>query len=268
VFQNVESVAALPFEGLTFLTAKSSALGGRGDITLFVPEQARASRNVPLVLLLHGAFGSHWHWAISGGAHRTAQRLMARGRIPPFVLAMPSDGLWGDGTGYMAHHGHDFEKWIVEDATNAVRAAVPCLSAKSPLFLSGMSMGGFGALRIGAKHPGFCRGISVHSSVTHFKQLLAFVDEDAASFGPLPEDCSVLETILRHRQTLPPIRFDCGLSDILIKQNRQLHRELETSGIAHYYEEFSGGHDWPYWTAHVEESFMFFADILSPKKHP
>jgi S-formylglutathione hydrolase FrmB len=220
-------------------------------------------RNVPLIVLLHGAHGSHWNWAITGGAHRTAQRLIGQGLIPPLVLAMPSDGLWGDGTGYLTHAAQDFEKWIVQDVPLAARAAAACLSPDSPLFLCGLSMGGFGALRIGAKYPVGCRGISAHSSITHFEQMKLYVEEDASLFGAPAEDYSVLATMLRHRATLPPIRFDCGSADALLEHNRQLHRDLDAHGIAHRYEEFPGGHDWNYWAAHVEDSLRFFGEILA-----
>jgi putative tributyrin esterase len=252
----------MSFDGLTFLTVKSSALRGRGDISLFVPPEARSLRNVPLVLLLHGAHGSHWNWPITGRAHRTAQRLMCEGKIPPLVLAMPSDGLWGDGSGYVAHPKQDFEKWIVDDVPQAARAAAPCLSDASPLFMGGLSMGGFGALRIGAKYPERYRGLSAHSSITHLEQMKDYVAEDISSFGAPAADCSVLATMLRNPSALPPFRFDCGVEDPLLKYNRQLHQDLDAHGIPHGYEEFPGGHDWFYWKAHVEESLTFFADIL------
>jgi enterochelin esterase-like enzyme len=251
------------FEGLSFLTAKSAALRGRGDITLFVPKEARALRDVPLVLLLHGAYGSHWNWSIMGRAHRTTQHLITQGLIPPMALAMPSDGLWGDGSGYLPHADKDYEKWIMEDVPKAARAAAACLSTDSPLFLCGLSMGGFGALRIGAKYPALFRGMSAHSSITHFEQLMKYVAEKPESFGAATENLSVLETMLRHRDKLPPFRFDCGAADDLIVYNRQLHSELEAHKIPHQFEEFPGGHDWIYWMRHVEYSLRFFGKILS-----
>ena len=42
----------------------------------------------------------------------------------------------------------------------------------------------------------------------------------------------------RHRDFLPPLRFDCGTEDELVEDNRTLHRALEHEGISHVYEEF------------------------------
>src|SRR5438094_425387 len=105
---------------LRTITLKSPSLKGRGDVTLFVPPGCESAKNLPLVILLHGIYGSHWAWALKGGAHKTALKLIESRAIKPMVIAMPSDGLWGDGSGYFAHDGADFEKWIAEDVVDCV----------------------------------------------------------------------------------------------------------------------------------------------------
>lgn len=264
MFRTLEfSDGGLPFEGLSFLTVKSRALRRRADMTLFVPAEAAAAKDVPLVTLLHGVYGSHWAWSVKGGAHRTLQRLIKQRQVPPMVLAMPSDGLWGDGTAYLSQPERDVEKWIVEEVPAAARTVATCLSPASPSFLGGLSMGGFGALRLGAKYGAHYRGLSAHSAITHFEQMKTYVEEDLAAYQASPQDYGVLETMLRHRAGLPPFRFDCGVDDPLLKHNRRLHQELEAHGIAHRYDEFSGGHDWTYWEKHLEDSLRFFAKILN-----
>jgi S-formylglutathione hydrolase FrmB len=250
-------------DGLLPVTFKSPALRARADITLYVPPGVESSRNVPLVLLLHGVYGSHWAWALKGGAHVTAARLIAERAIPPMVLAMPSDGLWGDGSGYVAHaHGGDFDRYIVDDVPACVSEVVPAVGPDSPRFIAGLSMGGFGALRLGAKYPTQFRGISGHSSITHFSQMSRFVEEPLDAYGPLPEsEQSVLHWLDANRGKLPPLRFDCGTSDPLLDDNRALHRELDARGIRHVYEEFPGGHEWPYWERHLADSLRFFASV-------
>jgi S-formylglutathione hydrolase FrmB len=249
-------------EGLRWVTVKSRALGCRADLTLFVPKQSTTMRNIPLVILLHGVYGSHWAWALKGGAHRTTRRLIDSGDIPPMVLAMPSDGLWGDGSGYLPHPDADFERWIVAEVPAAARAAVPALSESSPLFINGLSMGGFGALRLAAKYPEKFRGAGGHSSMTHFDQFSLFVEEPLERFGCRPEDRSVLVTMRRNRGRLPSLRFDCGTEDQLIEYNRDLSRELKEAGISHIYEEFPGAHSWAYWEMHLAEMLRFFAAQL------
>ena len=64
-------------------------------------------------------------WPGKGGAHKTADQLINNKTIKPAIIAMPSDGLWGDGSAYFSHHQKQFDKWIVEDVITAVRENIP-----------------------------------------------------------------------------------------------------------------------------------------------
>ncbi len=264
MFRTIEiSDPSFESDNLRHVTVKSAALGGRADLTLFVPPGVTAGRQIALVLLLHGVYGSHWAWALKGGAHRTAARLIAAREIPPMALAMPSDGLWGDGSGYLRHPEADFERWIVDEVPAAASQAFPALGAHPPLFISGLSMGGFGALRLAGKYPQRFRAAGGHSSITHFTRLGQFVEEPLERYGCGPEDQSVFETLSRNRERLPPLRFDCGTADPLLEANRELHRQLTAAGIPHEYQEFPGGHEWPYWQRHLEDMLRFFGKQLA-----
>jgi S-formylglutathione hydrolase FrmB len=145
----------------------------------------------------------------------------------------------------------------------AVSGQVPEVTVGSAQFIAGLSMGGFGALRLAAKYPEQYRAVSAHSAITHFDQLSSFVEEPLARYGAREDDTSVLATMLRNRFRLPPIRFDCGVADPLLEANRELHRSLSAVNIAHTYEEFPGGHEWPYWELHLEDTLRFFARWLA-----
>ena len=91
---------ALAPEGLRFVTVKSAALRQRADLLVFVPRQVRVLeeglegaaglRDVPIAILLHGVYGSHWAWAFTGFAENddliAAESAARRGRR----------GLWAD----------------------------------------------------------------------------------------------------------------------------------------------------------------------------
>ena len=248
---------------LRFITVKTPNLKGRGDICVFVPPQLSKTDIVPVVILLHGVFGSSWSWAHQGGVHLKINELIKRGELPPMIIAMPSDGLWGDGSGYLPHSSYDFEKWIVDDVVNAVVESIDGADKKSPLFISGLSMGGFGALRIGAKYGYRFKGMSGLSSITSLPQMKLFVEESLKTYIPrdvIDED--LMATFKHYRDQLPPIRFDCGTHDLLISYNRDLHQKMEKEGIPHVYQEYSGTHEWPYWSEHVVATLKFFAAQL------
>jgi putative tributyrin esterase len=243
---------------LRFMTVKSPALRGRGDIALFIPPNTE-NKTLPLVLLLHGVYGSHWAWALNGGVHITALQMIEAGEINPMVIAMPSDGLWGDGSGYLPHHQANYEQWIVNDSIEAMKETLPQINENSVVFIGGLSMGGFGALRLGAKYHDRFKAISAHSAITDLSQFKLFVEEDLDWYAQADKkNESVWETLKYHRGHLPPFRFDCGMDDLLIDYNRALHRKLSVAGIPHIYEEYSGRHEWEYWRTHVKDSLLFF----------
>ncbi|MRI00123.1 esterase family protein [Kriegella sp. EG-1] len=243
---------------LRFITVKSNNLKGRGDICVFVPP-VKDAENLPLVILLHGVYGSSWSWSQKGGVHRSALEMIENGSIEPMIIAMPSDGLWGDGSAYMTHNQRNFEKWIVEDVPNAIIENIPLTSKDSKLFISGLSMGGFGALRLGIKYADKFNGIAAHSSITNVNQMPLFVEELSENYKQKDlNENSVLGVLKKYGNKVPKIRFDCGLEDDLLDHNRQLHHELSTRGIAHEYEEFAGGHEWSYWQEHIKKTLHFF----------
>jgi S-formylglutathione hydrolase FrmB len=247
-------------DGLRHATVMSSALGRRGDCTFWAPEGVTGP--LPLVILMHGVYGSHWAWAQKGGAHKTAQKLIANGELPPLALAMPSDGLFGLGSGYVKHAAGDFRAWILSEIPELAATALDVVSPESPLALAGLSMGGWGALLLGARNGDQVRAVAGLSSITDFEQMRLFVG-DISGYDIADEDRSVLSAILANRDRLPAIHFDCGETDPLIEPNRALHAALDDAGVAHSYVEYTGGHEWPYWENHIGAALQFMAPHLT-----
>jgi S-formylglutathione hydrolase FrmB len=171
---------------------------------------------------------------------------------------MPSDGLWGTGSGYVPHADADYERWIVEEVPAAAALLDDRITGSSPLTIAGLSMGGFGALRLGAKYPDRFRAISAHSALTTLGRLAEATGDrlDALPGFGQPEGAA-LHWLEVNAERLPPLRFDCGMDDPLLPGNRALHAALEARGIEHQYEEFAGGHDWLYWRLHLADSLRF-----------
>jgi putative tributyrin esterase len=264
VFKTIEvSNPRFEREHLRFITVRTNTLAGRADICVFVPPGTEQLEDIPVVLLLHGVYGSAWSWSHCSGVHLQAMQMIATGELPNMIIAMPSDGLWGDGSAYLPQHEADYEAWIVRDVPQALKEVFPQVSVHSPFFIAGLSMGGFGALRLGVKYNHIFRAVAAHSSITDLSQMKLFTRDDPDHYLPAAlSDTSVLTTILRYQDALPAIRFDCGRDDLLIAFNRDLKLALDAHQIDHIYEEFDGGHEWPYWEKHVSGALRFFAQYL------
>ena len=119
-------------------------------------------------------------------------------------------------------------------------------------------MGGYGALMLGAQYPHKFKAISAHSAITKFEQMSNFVEEPLEKYTIQNKNINVIDVLHKNKKNLPAIRFDCGTKDNLLEVNRTLHRELSALNINHIYDEFDGGHEWPYWQKHLEQTLKFF----------
>lgn len=247
-------------EHLTLITAHSSYINGRRDISVFNAHPE--SKNLPVVVLLHGVYGNNWVWMNLGGVHKVYQRLRQEG-LGKFVLVMPSDGALWDGSGYLPLKAHgDFESWIVEDVKAAVMQTIDGVSDESNWYISGLSMGGFGALRLSAKYPLIYKGVSAHSAITCMEDFKHFIDYPIENYLCEYEfESDLMYWFCKNKDVLPPLRLDCGQQDILFKSNNTLENQLKDEGISFIAEWLKGGHEWSYWHRNVEKTLRFFDRI-------
>ncbi|WP_033289264.1 alpha/beta hydrolase [Amycolatopsis jejuensis] len=236
-------------DGLTVATGYSAALQRRTDVTLYHTGPG------PLVILLHGVYGSHWAWTGNGSAHRILDRLQASGEVPPMTFAMPSDGGFGIGSGYLTRPGEDVESWVVDELPALAAEVCPSVD-RSRIAIAGLSMGGWGALRLAGRHPGTFVAASGMSPLTELGQITDFAPiGDHARHTPAAEPLAEILT----RKGIPPFRIACGTGDDLITPVRALHQQLSDAGVAHEYDEAPGEHDWTYWRSELAETLRFLA---------
>jgi putative tributyrin esterase len=259
-FRNVVVSEPLTGYDVRLVTLYSPALQSRADLTVYFPVE-HEGEPLPLLILLHGVYGSHWNWWALGKVPETARAMLKTGEIRPFAIAMPSDGLWRDGSAYVPHPGFDPEAWIIEDVPGSLDELFPALETRR-FYLGGLSIGGYGALRLGMKYANRVKGISAHSAVTRLEDLKTFVREPIQDYRFSGFDnTDIAYWAKANRVELPPIRFDCGRDDSLLESNRTQHAALRGLGIPHKYEEYEGGHTWEYWQMHVRRTFRFVSEI-------
>lgn len=245
-----------------FVTVQSPSLGRRGDIVIYNGDVE--AQYVPAIILLHGVYGSAWSWLYAGGVHKVYERLRTETNICEFVLVMPSDGLVGDGSGYLNRLDARYEDWIVRDAIAAAMATAPAFQQSSSIYIAGLSMGGYGAIRLGARHPEVFSGISAHSPITKGQDFNLFTEAPPhIDLANAQEEIDLIKVLEARASKVPPLRFDCGKADPLIQSNLDLTSQLKCAGIDNTFECLNGGHDWSYWTTQIVRSFSFFSQVES-----
>ena len=227
------------------------------------PDDQAIPRPWSVFYLLHGLSDDDTIWMRRTSIERYVEGL-------PLVVVIP-DG--GRGWYTNAVIGYDYEDDLLKDVVGLVDRTFPVKAERSGRAIGGLSMGGYGAVKIGLKHHEMFASVNSHSGALAI--LRGPFDNDSfgvelsrifgKTVGGGPEDPFSIVEKLDHGR-IPALRIDCGKGDFLIDQNRSFHRHLESMRIAHEYEEFVGVHNWEYWDLHVQEAIAFHARNLHIKK--
>ena len=242
------------------LNCHSDALGKAVAANIILPE-VNFNGPFPVFYLLHGCGGDHSIWMRRTSLERYASAW-------PLTIVMP-DG--GRGFYSDAVNGPACESAIVRDLIPFIDGTFNTIAAREGRCVGGLSMGGYGALRLALRFPEMFCSANSHSGALEF----GHSPDDWAH----PNDKTELERIIGPDScggefdlyalaeklpeiSRPALQIDCGTEDFLIEQNRAFHRHLEQLQIAHEYAEYSGTHNWEYWDAHIQDALRFHARHL------
>jgi S-formylglutathione hydrolase FrmB len=229
------------------------------------PRSARPPRAVSGFYLLHGLSDDYTIWQRRTSIGRYVQML-------PLIVVMP-DG--GRGFYCDAKEGFAYESAMINDLIPFIDKTFHTRPERSARCIGGLSMGGYGALKLALKFPELFVSANGHSGAYGFAHGLwrdkqpEFERITGANPVGGPDDLWALAQKFApttNRAKMPALRFDCGTSDFLLDQNRAFHDHLQTLGVPHEYAEFPGAHDWSYWDKHVQSALRFHAKHLGISK--
>lgn len=160
--------------------------------------------------------------------------------------------------------GMAYEQHILH-AVDFVDRTFPTRAVRAQRGLGGLSMGGYGAMKIGLKHPDRFASIAAHSGAYDVAGFRARNPQLAALLPTVKAGDDVYKLAARPGAK-PAIRFDCGGSDFLIEDSRRLHALLTRKGIDHVYEEHPGDHNWAYWDLHVQAALDFHCAAFASRR--
>ena len=246
----------------------SKALQKATAATVILPETEIAGP-FPVFYLLHGLSDDHTMWQRRTSIERYVQGL-------PLIVVMP-DG--GRGFYCDALQGMAWETAIVRDLIGLVDKMFPTMAERAGRCVGGLSMGGYGAVKLALRYPEMFCSANSHSGALGFAHWAlstdtgdAFAVEFTRVIGTSPvggpNDLFALASALESAAR-PALAIDCGTGDHLLEANRAFHGHLKSLGFQHAYDEYGGGHDWPYWDEHIQQALQFHADQLNlPGRKP
>jgi putative tributyrin esterase len=240
----------------------SRSLRKASSFNIVFPDDPDVVRPWSVFYLLHGLSDDHTIWMRRTSIERYVSGL-------PLVVVMP-DG--GRGWYTNAIEGFAYEDDLLKDVIGLVERTFPVKADRSGRAIGGLSMGGYGAVKLGLKHTDLFASVNSHSGAILAQRDARIIKEQYPEFERIfgktpaggPEDPSAIVERVDHGR-VPAMRIDCGTEDRLLEQNRTFHRQLESLRIAHEYQEFPGDHNWAYWDKHVQEAVAFHVRNLGLK---
>lgn len=239
------------------VTFHSSALNREMPYRVFLPAKIAAGEALPSVYLLHGGGGSFRDWSnYSDVAGFAAQGL---------ILVMPEGG----SSYYVnsAEHPHDrYEDYIAKDLISDVESRFPVARDRGNRAIVGVSMGGFGAVKLALSHPdlfafagAMSPALDVPSRPYSFKrrdqwQRHKEIFGDWGSTTRRENDPFVLVRSADPKTT-PYLYLSCGEQEGFLPSLRQFAGILEQRHFSFEFHTNPGGHDWNQWNAHLRELF-------------
>jgi len=255
----------------------STALGRSLAYSLYLPDGWSADGPpVPAIYLLHGHGGGENDYLNAAELEAIADRLIAEGALPPVLIVMPDGGnSWyvdaPDSAGAVAGA-------IRDDLPSHVEARWNARPDRDGRAIAGLSMGGFGALRLAFFHPDRYAAVAAMSPAVFVPGTFDAppnpmqIGMFAGAFGT-PFDAARLERespfaaldALAGQPAPPPVFLTVGDDDwfgleigtmalAIAMKARDLPVEIRV---------LDGDHTWPFWRQQLPEVLRFLGRRLA-----
>jgi S-formylglutathione hydrolase FrmB len=229
------------------------------------------ARRYPTLYFLHGLFENERSWSERGG-QQLLEDLIAQRQVGDFLVILPDGGK----TFYVnSHDGKErYEDFFIQELVPAIDSKYRTIASPWGRGISGTSMGGYGALHIGMRHPEVFGAASAHSAALAPKIPNPMPNEGRWQFyarileGPFgrPVDEAAWDTnnpltLAEHPERFAGLKlyFDCGDQDRYGFEEgaKLLDQVLAARQFPHEFALRSGGHGWNYLAQYMKYSLLF-----------
>lgn len=150
------------------------------DVIVFLPPsyQKEKSRRYPVVYALHGYSIGADQWTHEIHVPQTIEGAFARG-AKEMIVVLPDSKTVHNGSMYSSSvTTGDFERFISQELVAFIDAHYRTIPNRASRGLAGHSMGGYGATRIGMKHPDVFGSLYIMSPCCLSPQTAAFANQE------------------------------------------------------------------------------------------
>jgi len=230
-------------------------------------------RRYPLLYFLHG-LGDNEQTLFNSGGWTLLDDLRSHQKMGDFLIVAPE----GRRSFYInsADGSVRYSDFFLQEFLPYIERTYRVRLGRSGRAISGVSMGGYGALRFAFAHPELFSAVSAQSAalITESPQQLDAAAQSGAPLGgvlgavfgkpvALGHWNANSPFVLAQRNSVSlrrlPIYFNCGQDDNygFEKGAARLHEELQKEGVKHEYHPYSGDHSLGYFLSHFAEVMEF-----------
>lgn len=256
----------------------SSALGREENYAVELPAsyQANPTRRYPVLYFLHGQFGNENDWE-RNGVSTLFEKMEADHDIAEMIVVMPNGG---SSFFINSFDGKSrYEDFIINELVPKIDADYRTIARREARGILGVSMGGFGSLTLGMKHPDIFSVAAAHSAA-----VLEEIPQESSADRRMQFRLQLAERVFgnpinrefwgRNNPILlaeglkkpPPLKiyFDCGDQDRFgfYVGAETLDRALTANHIPHEFHIFPGNHGWEYARSVIPRSLKFVSDAF------
>lgn len=224
---------------------------------VIVPENYTIKKHYPVVYLLHGFSDNYAKWV------KTVPSIKMLATDYQFIIVCPDGGYSSWYFDSPIDSTYQYETFITKDLLTYIDAHYSTIPDRSARAITGLSMGGHGALYLAIRNTNLfgnagsmSGGVDLRTSTKLFDiaKRIGTYKSNSAEW----DNRSVVNMVGSLKNNELNLIIDCGTSDFFYLINSNLHRRLMALKIDHDYIERPGEHNWPYWTNSIQYQCLFF----------
>ena len=236
-------------ESLEVGTSLTAVLPQTTQEQIGVDAVERPEHGWPVLYLLHGLSDDQSAWVRYTSIERYAT---AAG----LAVVMPAAGrsFYADEA-----HGHAYWSWISEELPQRVGEFFRVSERPQDTYVAGLSMGGYGALKLGLTHPDRFAAVASLSGAVDIRSLLTREERgeivDRVFDGKFAASDDLYELLeAADPAAVPPLYVGCGTEeDRLLEANTRLAEQAVAAGIDVTTDFRPGVHEWGLWDATIRD---------------
>ena len=221
-----------------------------------------------VMYLLHGTSGNAADWSHLTNVTYYAKRYNYIVIMPEVQLSFYTN----------MRYGLDYYSYAAEELPRKMNELFHLPQGREKTFIAGLSMGGYGAGKIGFRNPDMFGGVACFSALIDIvgqqRHILTAPEllppqfdlrhwtgtfGDPMAVNPCEDDLFEIVKSVVSRADRPLFLQTCGTDDPLYPANLKFREHLNALGYGHTYLEWKDGHTWPFWDRSLELAMRFFA---------